>query len=166
LQGLQGSTGPSTAINASTTNGGTNYYVIGVAASGSNQTPIANGGMYFNGSTLYSTAFFAKSVTNASVSGSFNIDLATATLFNYTLTGAATTFAFINPPVTGNVHSFTVVVKQSASTTVTPAWTNVKWAGGSLPPTTLTANAVDIWSFMTWDGGTTYYGTLGAKDIK
>jgi hypothetical protein len=53
LQGIQGLSGPSTIINATATTGGTNYYVVGVAATGSNQTPFANTlGVCFNGSNV------------------------------------------------------------------------------------------------------------------
>jgi hypothetical protein len=39
------------AINADATLGGTNYYVVGVAATGVNSVPNANTGFYFNGNT-------------------------------------------------------------------------------------------------------------------
>jgi len=47
--GAQGPTGPSTAINATAVTSGGPYYVVGVAASGSNQTPSVQSGVLFSG---------------------------------------------------------------------------------------------------------------------
>lgn len=52
-----------------------------------------------------------------------------------------------------------------ASTTLV---STVSWPGGSAgrPPSTTTANAVDIWTFFTYDSGTTLVGSLSMKDVK
>ena len=44
--------------------------------------------------------------------------------------------------------------------------TNVKWPGGTGPTLTQTNNAVDVFSFTTFDEGTTWYGDIDGKDIK
>ena len=47
----------------------------------------------------------------------------------------------------------------------TVTWANtIKWSGGSAPPQTTAANANDIYSFITFDGGTTFWGSLSVKD--
>ena len=43
--------------------------------------------------------------------------------------------------------------------------TNVKWPGGTGPSLTETNNAVDVLSFITWDEGTTWYGTTEGLNI-
>ena len=85
------------------------------------------------------------------------IDLATATNFTHTLTGA-TTYTFSNPATTGNATAFTLkVIQDTTARTITwPA--SVDWAGGTAPTLTTTNNGVDVFVFYTIDGGTTYYG--------
>lgn len=41
-----------------------------------------------------------------------------------------------------------------------------KWTGNIIPPTTITANAIDIWSFFTYDAGTTLIGSLSMADVR
>ena len=43
--------------------------------------------------------------------------------------------------------------------------TNIKWPGGTGPSLTQTNNAVDVLSFITWDEGTTWYGTTEGLNI-
>jgi len=85
------------------------------------------------------------------------IDLATATNFTHTLTGA-TTYTFSNPATTGNATAFTLkVIQDTTARTITwPA--SVDWAGGTAPTLTATSGGVDVFVFYTIDGGTTYYG--------
>jgi hypothetical protein len=61
FQGVQGATGPSTTINATLTTGGTQYKIVGVPSTGSNQTVYANTSAYFIGNTLYAYDFAATS---------------------------------------------------------------------------------------------------------
>jgi len=46
------------------------------------------------------------------------------------------------------------------------AITNVKWPAGTRPTLTGTDNAVDVYSFTTYDNGTTWYGEIVGQDIK
>jgi hypothetical protein len=82
------------------------------------------------------------------------VDLSLGTVQTYTLSGAQT-LTFTNPPATGSAGSFTLIVTNGASATLT--WpTSVDWAGGTAP--TLTASGVDILTFLTVDGGVIWYG--------
>ena len=85
------------------------------------------------------------------------INLATATNFVHDLTGA-TTYTFSNPATTGNATAFTLkIIQDSTARTITwPA--SVDWAGGTAPTLSSANNAVDVFTFFTLDGGTTYYG--------
>jgi hypothetical protein len=66
---------------------------------------------------------------------------------------------------TGKVHEFTVKIQQQTSIGRTVTWpTEVKWPGGTAPTMSTGADAVDIFHFMTHDGGTTVYGTF-AQDF-
>lgn len=94
---------------------------------------------------------FAANVTAASNS----IDCATANYFTNTVT-ATTNFTFDNPPAS-RAFQFTLALTDGGSQTVN--WpVTVKWPNGIVP--TLTAAGIDILQFMTFDGGTNWYGAL------
>ena len=96
------------------------------------------------------------------VTGATDLDLEVANNFSGTVTGI-TTFTFSNPPATGKIGSFSLVLTNGGSATVNwPA--SVDWAGGVAP--TLTAAGVDVLSFLTLDGGTTWLGFAGGLDMK
>jgi hypothetical protein len=114
--------------------------------------------------TLMSYREFA--ITNTAVTGANTINLRSANWFDCTLTGNST-FTFSNAPASGNVFQFTVITRQNATGGRTVSWANtVYWAGGQVPPTTTAANGRDVWSFVTIDGGSTFFGTLSIKDAK
>ena len=99
---------------------------------------------------------------NTATTGATTLDLSTANFFNLTLTGNVT-FSFSNPPA-GRMMSFTIAAKQDATGGRTITWPGTaKYAGGVVPPATTTANATDIWSAMTYDGGTSYIVSLSVK---
>jgi len=79
--------------------------------------------------------------------------------FALTLSGA-TTFTFSNPPASGTTYAFTLKLVQDASGSgYTVTWpASVDWAAATAPTLTADANAVDVFVFMTHDGGTTWYG--------
>jgi len=93
------------------------------------------------------------------------LDLTTGTVFRVTLTGSAT-ITFSNA---SGGSSATVILTNdgTAGRTVTFAYSGgtFKYPGGSgsLSRTT-TANAIDIWTFFTPDGGTTWYGNIAQKN--
>ena len=90
------------------------------------------------------------------------VDLSLGNVQTYTLSGNQT-LTFTNPPASGSAGSFTLIVTNGASATLT--WpTSVDWAGGTAP--TLTASGIDILTFTTIDGGTIWYGFLAGADMK
>jgi hypothetical protein len=42
---------------------------------------------------------------------------------------------------------------------------SVKWAGGTAPTLTSTNTKVDIFTFVTWDAGTTWYGFVSGQNF-
>jgi hypothetical protein len=100
-------------------------------------------------------------VVNArgSVSGAQAIDIELGNVVTATIT-AATTFTFSNPPASGRAGSFVLILTNGGAYTIT--WpTSVKWPSGTAP--TLTASGVDMLSFHTIDGGSTWRGALCGK---
>lgn len=133
-----------------------------VIANASNDIDVLGG--YFINPNLKS--YTEHKVTNATTTGTVTLDLSTSNVFHNTLTGN-TTFAFSNPPANTKVFSFTIITVQDATGGRTITWpTSKKFSGGSTPPPTTAANAVDVWSVMTYDGGTSYIVSLSVKDAK
>ena len=82
------------------------------------------------------------------------VDLELGNVFTYTLSGAQT-LTFTNPAASGSACSFTLILTNGGSATLTfPS--SVDWAAATAP--TLTASGVDLLTFTTCDGGTTWYG--------
>ena len=82
------------------------------------------------------------------------VDLSLGNVQTYTLSGSQS-LTFTNPSDTGTACSFTLIVTNGGSATLT--WpTEVDWAGGSAP--SLTSSGVDVIVFITIDAGTIWYG--------
>jgi len=83
-----------------------------------------------------------------------DVDLALGNVQTKTISGGQT-LTFSNPPASGSAGSFTLILTNGGSATVT--WpTSVDWPVATAP--TLTAAGVDVLVFTTIDGGTIWYG--------
>ena len=117
-------------------------------------------GVSVTGTTVTDAITIAGAVTENAVTltgTSTTIDLSAATNFVHDLTGA-TTYTFSNPAATGNASSFTLKIIQDSTARAITWPASVDWAGGTAPTISTANNAVDIFTFYTIDGGTTYYG--------
>ena len=84
-----------------------------------------------------------------------DVDLELGNVQTKTISAAAT-LTFSNPPATGSAGSFTLILTNGGSATVT--WpTSIDWPAATAPA--LTASGVDVLFFTTIDGGTIWYGT-------
>ena len=99
-----------------------------------------------------------EQITTANISSSYDINLNKGNTFDLTLT-ANTTITFSNAYSSGTAHSFTVILRQAGFTASLPT---TQWAGNT-PPTL--SNATDILSFMTVDGGSTWFGFPGGLNF-
>jgi hypothetical protein len=118
---------------------------------------------------------YAESVQT--VSSSFNVvtlDLSQSQTFNLTVTEAINQFTITNPPADSS--SFTIKITQNATggyavgidTFKTSGGVDIPvyWpAGGVLPIVTPTANRSDIYSFKTFDSGSTWYGVVVGQNF-
>lgn len=131
---------------------------------GSVLTPSANVVMANNNITNpVLTGYTEAEVANTSTTGTWTMDCTAANFFDLTLTGNITISPTNVPPST-RMWAGTIVAKQDATGGRTITWpTGTKWPGGVVPPATTTANAIDIWSLMTYDGGSTWIGSLTVK---
>ena len=94
--------------------------------------------------------------------GAHAVDLSLGNVQTYTLSGNQT-LTFTNPPASGTSGSFTLILTNGGSATLT--WPRaVDWAGGTAR--TLSSAGIDILTFTTIDGGTVWYGFLAGADMK
>lgn len=134
---------------------GTNFQVLGITPEDVN----VRGDMAVAGSVNLE-AFSEDAVNYTNSAGTKNLDLSAATLFytNSALAGNVT-FTFDNPVASDRVTCFTLIVRGGSAVTITwPA--SVVWPEGAEPSWT---SGLDVVSFVTWDGGTTWTGFLGGQ---
>ena len=99
----------------------------------------------------------------------FNFDLEDGNVQTVTI-GSMTANVGITNSLGSNVNSLTVLMTNGGTATI--SWVAgahdgggnaVKWAGGTAP--TLTTSGVDVLTFITFDGGTFFYGFSGGLDF-
>ena len=106
---------------------------------------------------------------DTNVGGSKTIDLNQSNWFKLTLTGSSGNrqITFTNAPSSGIGYTVSLIILQDGTGSKTPTFANtIYWAGGLVPPATTSASARDLWTFTTYDGGSTYLGTLAVKDAR
>ena len=101
------------------------------------------------------------------------IDLTKSQTFELTATNTVTKFVLQNIP--SGSSSFTIKNTQDATGTWYIAVDSfesqggsvipVYWPGGVVPVVSTAAAATDIYSFKTFDGGTTLYGIVGGQNF-
>ena len=146
-----------------------------VSTSGSNvgfgtATPRAKAD--FEGSVKFKT--YSEYVEALDISsGNVDVDLSVAQTFTLTVDEAVTQFTLLNPPsgstaftikITQDSTGYSVGIdtfKDSGGTAIPVYWPG----GGVLPVVTTTASKTDIYSFKTFDGGSSLYGVVGGQNF-
>ena len=106
--------------------------------------------------------------------GVVNVDLSIAQSFELTVDAAVTNFKLFNPP--SGATAFTVKITQDSTgghsvgigtfKNSLDSDIDVKFAGGGVVPIVTTiASKTDIYSFMTFDSGTTLFGVTGGQNF-
>jgi hypothetical protein len=147
---------------------------VGVSAAGSDGDVILNlsgKGAWTQTSDSFYAMQYREGVAALNASGSTNVDMQYYNVFEVTLTGTAT-LAFTNFPTEhlgvnkDNVFGFTIKVKQNSSGNFSVTWpAAIKWAGGTAPTLTGTANSIDVFTFFSVDGGTNIYGFTAGLNL-
>ena len=92
---------------------------------------------------------------------STTLDLADGNVFTATLNGNCTFTFTTGTNSAPNMQSFSLLLTNDGSAGRTIAWpASVKWPNASIPSRTTAASKTDIWSFMSPDNGTTWYGNI------
>ncbi len=96
--------------------------------------------------------------------GTLAINLANGTVFNVANNANITTFT-ISGATASMAASFTLILTANG-TGYTQAWdASVKWPGGTAPTLTTTNAKRDVISFVSNDGGTTWFGFVGGQNF-
>ena len=151
--------------------------VVGTALStSSNQTGFGTATprakVDIEGSAKFKT--YSEYVQELDISGgNVNIDLSIAQSFTLTVDEAVTQFTLLNPP--SGSTAFSILITQDSTGYSVGIATfkdnggsdiDVKFpAGGVLPIVTTSANTSDIYSFKTFDGGSTLFGVVGGQNF-
>lgn len=136
--------------------------------------PVASGGTGVttstgSGAVVLSTGptftAYRESVQTATVStGTYNIDLSLGNIFDITL-GNNVTFTFTNPPSAGTSASVTVILRQDATGNRTATFTGALYTDGNAPQLSTGANDIDVLTFFTINGGSSYFGTFAMANV-
>lgn len=74
-------------------------------------------------------------------------------------------FSFTPNPPSGVVHAFGLQLTNGTGGPFTITWpASVKWPGGTTTPRTTTDGRTDMYSFITTDGGTTWFASISQFD--
>lgn len=107
---------------------------------------------------------YTESYATPTISGgSLTLDLATASVFRVSLNQNVTTLTINNPASSGRVSTFTLIFTADGTprTIVWPG--SILWPN-SIPPTPAVSNgAEDVYTFTTYNGGTTWYGLVAGQ---
>ena len=103
--------------------------------------------------------------TVTSSSGALTIDCHNGNVFSLALSENVTSTTFSNPPATGTAFGFSLFVTQDA-TARTITWpAAVAWPAATAPTLSATSGDVDVFTFTTFDGGTTWYGIVSGQGL-
>ena len=114
-----------------------------------------------NGVVSFDNGTIEESTAVTSSSNAATINLRDGNVFTHTLSENVT-YTFSNPAASGRASAFIFKVTQDSSARTITWPGSVDWAAATAPTITSTSGGVDVFAFLTVDGGTTYYGfTLG-----
>ena len=108
---------------------------------------------------------YSETYNASSGTGTVDFDLETGNVFQHTASGGNVTFTFSNPPASGKGGSFTLKWIQDSSDRTATWPSSVDWAGGTAPTLTSGSAKVDMFTFVTFDSGTNWYGFVAGQDM-
>lgn len=111
------------------------------------------------------TFYLEEKASAASSSGVLTLDLNVSNIFTVTLSESITSIVINNTPSSGIVTSFTLILTYT-STSVSITWpASFDWPSAASPTLTNVNGKKDIFSFVSEDGGTNWYGFIGGRNI-
>ena len=108
----------------------------------------------------YKEVFTSPSIS----SNTLTLDLSLGNVFNVSLNANITTMTISNVPSTTHNVNLTIVFTADG-TTRSVTWPNsVVWPSGTAPGITSTNGKIDVYTFTTNNGGTTWFGFIGGQN--
>lgn len=108
---------------------------------------------------------FKETKTAPTCAATTTLDCSTGNAFAFTLSASITTLTISNVPAAGNLYVFILDLTMNGTAYPITWPAAVKWAGGTAPTLTSTNAKRDVFSFMTWDGGTTWVGAVVSQNL-
>lgn len=99
------------------------------------------------------------------LSGILTLNLNNGNVFLVNLNANITLITISNPPNSAFVGNFVLVFTADGTARVVAWPASVKWNSGNAPTLTSTNGKKDIFNFITYDGGTNWYGSIGGQNI-
>ena len=117
-----------------------------------------------NGVVKFDNGIQEESTAVTSSSNAATLNLRDGTVFTHTLSENVT-YTFSNPAASGYASGFTLKVTQDSSARTITWPGSVDWAAATAPTLSTGSGDVDVFVFLTVDGGTTYYGFTAGQDL-
>lgn len=109
-------------------------------------------------------ALGSSSTVFTGVGGAYTIDVEAGNTYKLIL-NANCSFTFSNPTGSGNACSFTLILKQDWIGRRTVTWpAAIRWQSAVTPTLGVGSGDYDVFSFSTFDGGTTWFGFQAERD--
>jgi hypothetical protein len=120
----------------------------------------------FTEAVTFNGGYNEKVTTIGSISTStYNLDISGSNIFDITL-GTNVTVTFTNAPPVGTSRIITLIVRQPATSPgKTLTVTGAKYTDGALPILSTGANQIDVLTYWSVNGGTTYFGTFAMANV-
>lgn len=113
---------------------------------------------------LYGVKTLSEVSSSAAISSAtLPINLNLGTVFYVSLNSDITSIAITN--ISSGSTAFTIVFTADGTPRSITWGASIMWPGGAAPTLTSTNNKKDIFSFMTLNGGTNWYGFIGGQNL-
>jgi hypothetical protein len=130
---------------------------------------VITGNTTYNGNAILTPQLQGYRETSApfTITGPFALNLFNSNIFDLTLEVGSYALTFANAPSPGVAQSITVILRQPSTTGNVVTYANtVKWSNGEVPVLSSgIANKLDILTFITVDGGITFYGAHAMANV-
>jgi hypothetical protein len=108
---------------------------------------------------------YLENIITADTGIAYSLDCNSSNIFNLRLTSNCS-FTFINLPANGSAYCMTIFLVQDTIGSRLPSFpAAVKWTAGVAPTFTTTASKVDVVTFTTLNGGSSWFGTVGGLNV-
>jgi len=117
-----------------------------------------------NGVVTFDNGKIEESTAITSSSNAATLNLRDGDNFTHTLSENVT-YTFSNSAASGKVSAFTLKVTQDSTARAITWPSSVDWALATAPTLSTASGDVDVFVFVTYDGGTTYYGFVAGQEM-